>query len=673
MYRETDTIEKLERRILHLKSCFSNYNIVRMREALRYLTGPKLELFIKIPFLIHVNLPAFPGFVDSDTATAAHGIHNFEHSGFYNEVLKQNLLPKNPISQYTVASPCVEGFYHIGSLGTFTQSVGSDFDYWVIIDKKKFSDIQYYNLEKKLDQLLKFSRETYDQEVTFYVMDKENIKNNCYAQFNAQETLTAPKIFLKEEFYRTFLMIAGKIPFWTILPSKGDAKTYAALVKNISSISRLNPISKEFIDLGTIEEPGTQDIITGILWHICKSRFDPVKALIKASMIFSSGFYPSDQKGLLCDEIKTKYANAGIDDYHADPYKLLFDRILKFYQENDPKGLSLIKSTIFFRLCGYPRVSIPEMGSPKRQLLDWYIRNWNLGQTQVNKLLSYITWAEPEKLLLEKTIITRLNDMYQMLLQKYPSTQTEEKLPAPEKRNFKILLNKTKERLNPDPGKIAECSTYLKQQKFQLFVLREKQFTGWHLSCYLNRQPHPEKLHASSSLLGLLGWILENQLYARPQSAMKIDLSLHLFESHALPADPDKLYLALQPVKPLSDDIFENSPTWLKLMILLVYPEKKGENILERAEFLALNTWGELYSDTLALDTDKNIGDKYKDIAVKIDAYGGTGLRLFFFQLAKKHDPDAVFEIKQHLAKGSVKQYRRPGDPDKNRPLLDRL
>jgi adenylate cyclase class 1 len=667
VFKENNT-EKLEKRILHLKSSFSNYNVVRMREALRYLSGPKLELFINIPFYIHVNLKEFPGFIDSEDI--AHGIYSFEQSGFYKEVLKQRLLKGNDLPIHQTKDPCVQGFYHIGSLGTFTQSAGSDFDYWVIIDKKKFSELRYYNLEKKLDQILKFSRETYDQEVTFFIMDQEDIKKNCYARFNDPETLTAPKVFLKEEFYRTFLMIAGKIPFWTILPSQCDTKTYAALVKSISSISNLSSVSKGFIDLGPVEKPGPQDMLKGLLWHVCKARFDPVKALIKASMIFSTGF-DQGNPGLLCDEIKARYAKVGIDDYHADPYKVLFDRIIKFHQKQCPKGLNLIKNAVFFRLCGYPKVCVPEMGSPKRQLLDWYIRNWNLSPAQVSKLLSYTCWTEPEKLLLEKTIINRLAEMAQQVQQKYPQ-KTGEGIPDPEQRNFKILIHKNQERLNKANGKILECSTYLKRQKFQLFLLQQKRFGAWHLSCCLNPAPHPEKLHEAPSLLGLLGWILENQLYDRSQSTMKIDVPLLLFESHTLPVDPDKLYLALQPVKPLSDDIFEHSPSWSKLMIMLVYPNKKGENPLKRVEFLALNTWGELFLDTLTLDTNKNMGDRYGAIANKMCEYGETNLRHYFFQLAKEHDPEAVFEIKQHLAAKSAGPYRRP-EPDKNRPLLDRL
>jgi len=132
--------------------------------------------------------------------------------------------------------------------------------------------------------------------------------------------------------------------------------------------------------------------------------------------------------------------------------------------------------------------------------------------------------------------------------------------------------------------------------------------------------------------------------------------------------DPDKLYLALQPVKPMSDTLFEAPPSWSKLMILLTYPGENGKNSLERAEFLALNSWGELFLETLPLDTHKDMGDRYGDIANRINNYRENNLRCYFFQLAKEHDPEAVFEIKQNLAAGPSAP-----DPDRNRPLLDRL
>ncbi len=671
MNEEQEKLKELEKRILELKSRFSNYNIVRMREALRYLSGSKSELFINIPFLIHINLPEFPGFIDSDIP--AHGIFNFEKSGFYREALKQNKIPREAISRCKTMDPCIQGFYHIGSLGTFTQSLGSDFDYWVIIDKEKISERRYYNLEKKLDHIVKFSRESYAQEVTFFIMDQKDIQRNCYAGFKDQETLTAPKIFLKEEFYRTFLMIAGKIPLWTLVPSKGDLSTYTSLAKSISSITGLKRISREFIDLGHIEKPENHDILKGLLWHICKSRFDPVKALIKSTMVFSYGFGKPGQSGLLCDEIKAGYSNAGIDDYRVDPYKLLFDKIIKFHEEHDPKGLNLIKNAIFLRLCGYPQVLAPETGSPKKQLLDWYIRNWNLSQNQVDKMLAYTKWDEQEKLLIERAIIDRLALMYQTKSKDLTPALAGKNLSAGGKRNFKILMHKTKERLNRTEKKIPECSAYLKRQKFQLFILQQKKINSWHLSAYLNGETFPQKLYKTQSLLGLMGWIFENQLYDRAQTSIKIDVQLNLFENNSTPVDPDKLYLAFQPLKPLSDDIFEKKPSWSKLMILLIYSRTKEKSCIEKIEFLALNTWGELFLDILELDTTKSMGDTYRDTAVKIDEYKGTNQRLYFFQLASQFDSNAVFEIKQHLDARFLTRTGFPGYPGRDRPLLDKL
>lgn len=656
--------QNITQRIGSLKSAFSNYNMVRMREALRYLSGPKLTLFIKIPFLIHMNLPKLPGYVAQ--VPQAHGIHNFKASGFYREGVNQNMVTQEDLARCTPKDPCVIGFYHIGSLGTFTQSSQSDFDYWVIIDKKQFTEQRYYNLEKKLDHIVKYARESVDQEVTFFIMDQDEIRRNCYAGFKTRETLTAPKLFLKEEFYRTFLMIAGKIPIWTILPPSHTKETYDALVKGISSMGTLKAIAHEFIDLGRIDPPQNLEILRGILWHICKSKDDPVKALIKASMIFSHGYGSPDQSGLLCDEIKSGYGKAGIDDYLVDPYKALFDRVIVFHETHAPKNLNLIKNAIFFRLCEYPNVRAPEPGSPKKQLLDRYIRDWNLNHSQVKKIISYPEWSEQEKRLLEKTFIHRLAQMLKQIRQ--ATDLGGSNLNETEQRNFKILFHKTQERLTQPENKIQGSSTYLQRQSFQ-FILFQKKRINWTLAGYVLGGGREIKLHKSQSLLGLLGWITLNHLYNRTKTTIKIDIKQELFQSSNNPISADHVYLALQPVTPLSDDIFEEDPSWSKLIILLVSPDSGRDFI--RAEFLALNTWGELFEDLLELDTDKDMVHRYKDIALKIDEYKGKVPRLYFYQLAGQRDTEAVFQIKQYLADRFM--GKKPGAPPRNRPLLDKL
>jgi len=667
MSRTPPAEKGIKHKLDQMKSAFSNYNVVRMREALRYLSGPKLKLFIQIPLLIHVNQSGFPGFVPEKPE--AGGIYNFEESGFCKEVLKQGGIPDNTLLKSGSPAPCILGLYHIGSLGTFTQSAQSDFDYWVIIDKTRFTEQRYYNLEKKLNHIVKFSREKFDQEVTFFIMDQADIQKDCYAGFNTPETMIAPKLFLKEEFYRTFLMIAGKIPIWTILPANLQKGAYTQLVWNLARREEVKPMFQDFIDLGKVDPPEQKDILQGILWHICKSKEDPVKALIKATMIMSHRPGAKDRDMLLCDSIKKGFANSGIDDYRADPYKVLFDRVIEFHEAHAPEGLNLIKNAIFLRLCEYPMVKEPEPGSPKKQLLDRYIRTWNLTPSQVKKLNSYQDWSEAEKRLLDNTFVKRLSEMYKQVGQETDTRQAYAGIDATEKRNIRILIHKVSERLNTANNKIPESSTYLSRQSFKFFLFREKRAKGWELSACTPGGSREITLYQSRTCLGLLGWMVENHIYHRGKASIKVDVKLNLFESRDEPISADALYLALQPVKPLSDNSFEGPAQWVKLMILLQCPDSSSG--VASVEIIAVNTWGEIFEDQLRLDTGKDLDDRYKDISEYIDQYKGETIRVLFYQLSDRRDPDAVYRIKQYLAKRFL--ANRPGDPPRNRPLLDKL
>lgn len=667
MHTSSAPIENsLAAKFSNMKDAFSNYNVVRMREALRYLSGPKLELFIKIPFLIHINHPQFPGYVPEPPE--ARGIYNFRNSGFYKAVQDYEEVPRDILNADTdIEDPCVLGFYHIGSLGTFTQSAQSDFDYWVIIDKTCFNEQRYYNLEKKLNHIVKFSREHFEQEVTFFIMDQADIRKDCYAGFEEPETMIAPKLFLKEEFYRTFLMIAGKIPIWTILPGNIQQGTYDRLVSHLFRQPELTFLLKDFIDLGKVETPSIKDIYQGVRWHICKSKEDPVKALLKASMIFSHITHEKNSAILLCDELKQKFAKSGIDDCESDPYKIVFDRVLHYHQVHARNDLKLIKTAIFFRLCSYPRVRLPEPGSPKKQLLDKYIRTWNIPASEVKKLISYPNWPEEGKQFFDTAVIRRLAGMYEQIRTK--GEAVEKDLPQTEQRNMRILDNKVKERLNTKADKISESSNFLTRHAIPSLVIKQNSRGEWRLKARLSKAGNESVIHTSRNFLGLLGWIMENRLYRRDKTHIKLVTSLKLYESRDPPISTDTLYLVMQPVKPLFDGCFDHDARWTKILILLICPKPLCG--VTQVELLALNSWGELFVNQLRLDIDQHLNDRYRTIADKINKYAGEEIRLFFFQMAEFRDADAVYEIKEFLADRFL--MHRPGNTKGNRPMLDKL
>ena len=652
-------LNELNLQIEKNRSAFSNFNMVRMREALRYFTKKKLQLFLKIPFFLHINSPNYPGCIN--TKSVPYGIWNFERSGFYKEAVLNNFFPKSIVETSRINNPAIIGLYHIGSLGTFTQSMGSDFDYWVIIDKKKFSRERYESLEKKLDAIVNYCREKHEQKVSFFIMDHKEIKTNQYLPFTGEETLTAPKIFLKEEFYRTFLMIAGKIPLWAVLPSEMSINTSLKIEADIRQIVSNHD---DLIDLGQISAIPQEEVYKGLLWHICKSKSDPVKALIKATMIFSYGFDKNKSDLLLCEKVKQGYSMAGIDDYGVDPYKILFDQILDFHEQKDPKGINLVKNAIFYRLCGYPHVKMPEINSPKRILLDKYIRIWNLKKNQVNKLLSYSDWSESEKLLLERSFVQRLAQMVNHA--KKMIGQMDHLIQESEKRNWEILKNKTKERLSIRPEKVSECSTFLKHKNIIRLNINETS-NVFKLDLLTKEGQNIDGIYQHPDLLAVLGWVLENKLYHRQHASFAFNSSRALFETAETKIDIDNLYLKFAPLKPLSDDSFEKTATWLKMLVLVFYDWKK----LVRAELLISNSWGELYLDGIDFKKIENREDQCTHIARQMGKYKDKDLRIFICQYSKMHDPNIVYQVKKAY-NTLITEESRPLK-HKKKPYLDRL
>lgn len=640
---------------------FSNYNMVRMREALRYFSEKTLQLFLKIPFYLHINIPNYPGYIS--TRSKPHGIWNFENTGFYKEAVARQYFPKSVIANTKTDNPAILGLYHIGSLGTFTQSTGSDFDYWVLIDNRKFSHERFESLKKKLDDIKAYSLSKYDQKVSFFIMNKKDIRENKYTSFIKEENLAAPRIFLKEEFYRTFLMIAGKIPLWAVLPSE---LSMDASLRAQAQIRQILANNDDLIDLGQIYQIPSPDILKGLFWHICKSKADPVKAIIKATMIYSYGFGDLKKRSLLCEQVKQNYAKAGIDDYTVDPYKALFDEIIRYHEDHDPKGLNLIKNAVFYRLCGYPEVELPAENSPKRNLLEKYIRIWNLKKNQISKLLSFRTWSESEKLILERSFIERLANMAHVAKKKIGAV--DRLIDSKEKKNWVILTNKTKERLNPDPARITECSLYLRRQNLIYLVISQKknrfQLTG---RCKATKEK--EVLGNSDSLFNILGWVLENQLYRRQTCEFEFLGEKKIFEATNRPVGPDDIYLKFIPLKPLSDEPFARKAQFNKLVVLLEYDKQH----LSGAHYLISNSWGELFFYYQELAPIQTRERKVDVVGNYIAEYTRNNPLISFFQYAENHDTTIVYQIKKAYNKTQTEQSEKTGKKTISKPFLDKL
>jgi DNA-binding helix-hairpin-helix protein with protein kinase domain len=92
-------------------------------------------------------------------------------------------------------------------------------------------------------------------------------------------------------------------------------------------------------------------------------------------------------------------------------------------------------------------------------------------------------------------------------------------------------------------------------------------------------------------------------------------------------------------------------------MILLRHKDRSSG--IFPAEFPALNTWEKLCERQLALDTNENLPDKYKQIVLEINRIHREKICLFFCQMDMERDRDTVFQIKQNLETRLLKHRNR--------------
>ncbi|TWI66891.1 adenylate cyclase class 1 [Desulfobotulus alkaliphilus] len=616
-------MQNIKRMVEQNKNNFIFYNISRLREMLRYMSPAQLALFIEIPFLIHINDPEFPAHIPSFKGHP--GLWHYENSGMAKELQKNRPEIKKHLCLPS-QNPLVQALYHIGSLGTFTQSAKSDFDFWVIIDPSQTDRHQLSAFQEKLQRITTYGKKKFSQEISFFIHTAEKLQKNILDM--TDEVMAKPPPFLiKEEFYRTFLMITGKIPLWAILPPGLTDEEKKVFRKYTESC-------EEYLDLGCPPEPLPHRVIQqGLLWQICKASEDPSKALIKASI--TASYQGSGQKAalpLLCNEIRQNFNHPHMDDYTKDPYVKAFDRVLTFHgKRGDSASLAEAKVAIFFRLSGFPAVALPEDGSPKRKILNHYVKKWQLTAPRLQKLLNYTLWHEEEKKLLDQAMIRTIVRLYLHSLE-------NEGEKSHDNGDGLILANKARCVMQQDQkNRLPRSSLFLKSLSFPCLGIKmpENPDALWCLCA------GTKLLFSDTCLLRVLGWAMANGIYKPGKNTLNMPGGFKIFGSLEKEENCTTIFLALQPWMPISDEVFLKEPVWERIIVALYgSPEKYKAGLLLR------NSWGEIFFEALPLAPLDTEEDRCYHLAMKVLEYHGEDSHYFLFHISPEAMPQTIGRIR---------------------------
>ncbi|MAI64955.1 MAG: class I adenylate cyclase [Alteromonas sp.] len=419
------------------------YNKARIERALSLLPEEHRPLFHVLPFLIHVNHPELPGYIESasEAESVPFGINNYSFRKDIERALNR-CFPSlhalfSDIKSVWPRQRCIDSLVLMGSTGTIAQTDDSDFDYWVCIDGKQFSSKSMDLLSQKLQAIEQWADNKFGVEVHFFLSDIEKVKSNDFGVADGESAGSAQALFLKAEFYSTNIVVAGKAPFWWLTPEKATSKQYEGILNSLEKGG--SPDLDWFMDLGHLERLDARELFGAAIWQLGKAMDSPFKSLLKmAKLEVYLANIENDQP--LCNLLK-KHVHLGTDAPgkvpDIDPYALMFNELIAHYTDKgQPEDILILQQCLYLK-CGCKlSQSLYEGEKPdfKRRIIAAYARSWGWSRKSLAHLDNIQNWNFNERVQLSRRIHRFLLKCYRRI-----STQLDGQTQIMDEKDMTVL------------------------------------------------------------------------------------------------------------------------------------------------------------------------------------------------------------------------------------------
>ncbi|HET97759.1 MAG TPA: class I adenylate cyclase [Desulfurivibrio alkaliphilus] len=408
---------------------YRKYNDERIAKSLVFNSQKSNIIFSVVPYLLHVNHPDLPGYLPEPGCPR--GICDFDPAIALSSELFRRFFPTSsaPKSDDTTLPPdrcAIRSLKTIGSIGTIAQSEKSDCDYWVSIHREQLGPEGVELLRRKCAGIEEWTQKK-GVETHFFLMDITQTRDNCFESTAEEESAgSALKILLKDELFRTHLLVAGKpLLWWFIPPGLGEGQ-YRHLVQRLVKERKINP--DNFVDLGNVTGIPKAEIFGACLWQMNKALDSPFKSVIKFAYLELLLQHQSNALPLFSDKVKRlvtwpeKLADPKekLDPAEVDPYLLLAREIVAFYQqaktEQMHKWADLIRECLFLKtLEGVESQKQAKFGQKNHLKTTMaQMESWNILPATYQDFLNF-SWQYKELIVFGTRVHEYLTETYKRL------------------------------------------------------------------------------------------------------------------------------------------------------------------------------------------------------------------------------------------------------------------
>jgi len=582
---------------------FKNYNKYKNSVMESCMSNEKLAAYRVLSLLLHVNISGLPGYLENPKVPI--GIKHYKISTveldtakklFRGVFFNENYL-KSLKEEYCI----IESLLTIGSIGSIAQNSHSDFDFWLCIDENKFTAEEMFLLKKKIKKIEEWADEKFDLEVHFFITDFNKAIRNEFGSTDEESTGTAMAKLLKEEFLRSYFQVAGKTPYWSMVPVDAKEGTYNKILEFVKKSKHLK--EDDFIDLGPTPSISMDEYFGAALWQINKALSSPYKSVFKMALLLA---YVLDEKGgFICDMVKKRILGKKPESQWPDPYLIMFERILDFFhRRGEEKTVDLLRKCMYLKMetkilrSDYQSKKIDQ----KRAKIANYIKEWQWNHETVQELNKFDEWSFKKNAGFGMLINNFLISAYRELSDMVKTKGSEIKISQ---NDLTVLGRKIYAIYSKQQAKIYSISQFSDKDPHQdnLTLVRYSQHgQNESFNVYmddvtnriLKKQDTKDYfLFNSKSALGALSWIVLNKCYGQKT---RLNIMNYQFaeEMNSLIEDIFAFFPPID-ISKIDSQKLLNQAVKEKVYIVVNFSIPRWTKDVKTVGVISRNSWGEMF------------------------------------------------------------------------------
>ena len=397
----------MQRILARNKRLFKKYNAFRKQMFAELAPKESETILYLLPWLLSVNDPKCPGYVaDIKAVFRVFGVDADREIRRREAEFKRSfdLRRSGSLLRYAARYYFIEGLYTIGSVGTVSQTASSDCDIWICIDRQRFDRRGWEHLNRKVNLIKDWLDTQLKMPVYFFVSDVASIREGRFGRLDSESSGSTQKNVLKEEFYRSFILICGKIPLWWVCFDPGRTLDYDAARAILDSDE---DVGCDLVDFGNLERIARGEYFGAALWQFHKSLTHPLKSIIK--MILLKMLLEASEERLLCHELRQAVLSASPEAPAPDHSLFVMERVLEHMGGGDAETLQFLKE------CFYLRCEIDPYSRRqplKNRLAAEFFKTNPLAKAVRDRLRRYANWDIADQIELG-------NRLFKFLVQRY--------------------------------------------------------------------------------------------------------------------------------------------------------------------------------------------------------------------------------------------------------------